>query len=63
MVTDEITSNLGAVVAQRYVRINARRQAAEKINKMFGLNVMIDFRDDLLDTKPKEEVKEETTNE
>jgi hypothetical protein len=63
MVTDEITSNLGAVVAQRYVRINARRQAAEKINKMYGLNVTIDFRDDLLDTEPKEEVKEETTNE
>lgn len=44
MVTDEIASNLGTVESQRYVKLNARRQAAAKINTMFGLNISVDFR-------------------
>lgn len=44
MVTDEISSNLGSVESQRYVKLNARRQAARKINTMFGLDISVDFR-------------------
>lgn len=43
-VSEEVEVNFGAVEAQRYTRLNARRQAAEQINKMFGLNIEVDFR-------------------
>lgn len=46
LVSDEVTTNLGGVEAQRFCRLNARRQAAKAINKMFGLNITVDFRED-----------------
>lgn len=47
LVTNEITSNLGGVQAQRYVMLNARRDAAAKINRMFGTSIEVDFRQEL----------------
>lgn len=47
LVSDEITSNLGGVAAQRFCRLNARRKAAVQINKMFGLNIQVDFREEI----------------
>lgn len=47
LVSDEVTSNLGGVSAQRFCRLNARRKAAEQINKMFGLNIQVDFREEV----------------
>lgn len=44
LITDEVQSNLGAVQAQRFVRLNMRRRACDQINRMFGLNVSVDFR-------------------
>lgn len=46
MVSDEVTRSQGGTVASRYSRLNARRQACEQINKMFGLNIQCDFRED-----------------
>lgn len=46
MVTDEVMRNMGGTIASRYSRLNARREAVEKINKMFGLNIEVDFRED-----------------
>lgn len=48
LVSDEITSNLGGVQAQRYVMLNAREQAVDKINRMFGTNISVKFRQDIL---------------
>lgn len=45
LVSDEVTTNLGGVEAQRYARLNSRRDAAKKINEMFGLNIEVNFRD------------------
>lgn len=45
-VTDEVMINQGAVQAQRYVMLNSRREAAKKINKMFGTNIEVNFRQD-----------------
>lgn len=42
----EVSTNLGAVMAQRYVMLNSRREAAKKINKMFGANIEVNFRQD-----------------
>lgn len=47
LVSDEVNSNLGGVAAQRFCRLNARRKAAEQINKMFGLNIKVDFREEV----------------
>ena len=42
----EVSTNLGDVMAQRYVMLNSRREAAKKINKMFGTNIEVNFRQD-----------------
>lgn len=47
LVSDEVNSNLGGVAAQRFCRLNARRKAADQINKMFGLNITVDFREEV----------------
>lgn len=44
LVSDEVAGNLGAVEAQRLSGLNARREAVEKINKMFGLQISVDYR-------------------
>lgn len=46
LITDEVLSNLGGVQAQRYVMLNSRRQAVKKINKMFGTEIEVNFRQD-----------------
>lgn len=46
MVSGEVTRSQGGTFASRYSRLNARRQACEQINKMFGLNIDCDFRED-----------------
>lgn len=46
LVSDEVVRSQGGTIASRYSRLQARREAADKINKMFGLNVSVDYRDD-----------------
>lgn len=46
LVADEITRNQGGTIASRYSRLQARREACEKINAMFGLNIWCDYRED-----------------
>lgn len=46
LVSDEVARNMGGTIASRYSRLEMRRQAAEAINEMFGLNVTVDFRED-----------------
>ncbi len=60
LVSDEVTTNLGGVEAQRFCRLNARRQAAKKINEMFGLNISVDFRQET-QTVTRDEKDGETT--
>lgn len=52
MITDEVQRNLGGTIASRYSRLIMRQQACEQINKMFGLNISVDYREDMqvLDT-------------
>ena len=37
-------SNMGDVEVSRFTRLNAREQACDKINEMFGLDVSVTFR-------------------
>lgn len=46
MISDEVTRNMGGVIASRYSRLEARRQACEQINRMFGLEIDVDYRED-----------------
>lgn len=46
MVTDEVIRNQGGTIASRYSRLEARREAVEKINKMFGTNIEVNYRED-----------------
>ena len=46
MITDEVTRNQGGVVASRYSRLESRRKACDQINKMFGLDIWVDYRED-----------------
>lgn len=46
LVSDEVARNMGGIIASRYSRLNARRQACDEINRMFGLDIQVEFRDD-----------------
>lgn len=46
LIKDEVTRNLGGTVASRYSRLQSRREAVEKINKMFGTNIEVYYRED-----------------
>ena len=50
LVSDEVIRNMGGTIASRYSRLEMRRQAAEKINEMFGLNIEVNFREDYRQT-------------
>lgn len=41
--TDEVNRSLGGTIACRQSRLKARKQACEKINEMFGLNIDVSF--------------------
>ena len=47
MVTDEVTRMLGGTYASRYSRLLARQQACEEINRMFNLNISVEYRDEI----------------
>lgn len=49
LITDEVTRNQGGTIASRYARLEARRQACDQINRMFGLNVECNYREDYRD--------------
>ena len=58
LIKDEVTRNLGGTVASRYSRLQSRREAVDKINKMFGTNIEVNYREDFQqvddDTLPRE---------
>lgn len=56
LITDEVSRNMGGVIASRYSRLNARQNACEKINKMFGLSVWCEYRDDYRELDELEDV-------
>lgn len=63
LVSDEVGSNYGNVEAQRNVMLNARKQAVEKINAMFGTNIDVHFRSNLQTMVNIENVSRETLEE
>lgn len=46
LISDEAIRSQGGTIASRYSRLESRREAADKINTMFGLDIKVDFRED-----------------
>lgn len=47
LITDEVSSSQGSTISSRYSRLECRKQAVEKINEMFGLDIEVDYRKDI----------------
>ena len=46
LITDEVLRSQGSTISSRYSRLECRRQAVEKINKMFSLDIEVNYRED-----------------
>lgn len=47
LISDEVIRNMGGTIASRYSRLSERQKACDMINKMFGLNMSVDYREDV----------------
>ena len=47
MVVSEVVAGIGMTEANRQIRLKARKDACKQINEMFGLNVDVEFREDV----------------
>lgn len=63
LVSDEVGSNYGNIEAQRNVMLNVRKQACKKINAMFGTNIDVHFRSNLVTMVNAYNVSRETLEE
>ena len=54
LITDEVQRSQGGTVASRLSPLEARRDGIEKVNKMFGTDIEVSFREDLDTTMPNE---------
>ena len=50
LISDEVSRNMGGVIASRYSRLDARRTAADQINKMFGTKIEVYYKSDYRET-------------
>ena len=48
LITDEVQRNMGGVLASRYSPLEMRKMACDEINRMFGLNIDVKYREDIL---------------
>lgn len=60
LITDEAIRSQGGTIASRYSRLESRRIAAEKINKMFGTNIEVSYREDFRQTDDEFMVENQT---
>ena len=60
LISDEAIRSQGGTIASRYSRLQSRRDATDKINEMFGLDISVDFREDFRQTDDEYMVEGET---
>jgi hypothetical protein len=58
LVSDEVSANDEQIQGARYIMLKARQEACEKINKMFGLDISVEFKLDI-DNEPEEAQNED----
>jgi len=49
LIKDEVLRSLGGTMANRYSRLQARQEAVEKINRMFGTNIEVGIKEEIED--------------
>lgn len=47
LISDEVLRSQGSTMASRYSRLSQREKAAKEINKLFGLNISVEYREDI----------------
>ena len=52
---------MGGTIASRYTRLEMRRDAVDNINKMFGLDIEVSFRDDFRQTDDENMIGDDTS--
>lgn len=60
LVSDEVIRNMGGTIASRYTRLEIRREACEKIKKIFDIDVSVDYREDFRQTDDENMIENET---
>lgn len=60
LVSDEVIRNMGGTIASRYTRLEIRREACDKIKKMFGVEVEVDYREDFRQTDDENIIENES---
>lgn len=45
LITDEVNRNMGGTIMSRYSRLDERKRGCEQVNKLFGLNMDVKYRD------------------
>ena len=60
LVSDEVIRNMGGTIASRYTRLEIRREACDKIKKMFNVEVGVDYREDFRQTDDVNIIENET---
>lgn len=54
MISSEVNQQMGGTLSQRYSYVEARQKAADEINKMFGTNITVTYRDADIDEEGNE---------
>ena len=60
LITDEVSRNMGGTIAARYNRLNERQKACKRINKLFGLNVWCEYKEEYDTQLTDDETDDET---
>ena len=60
LITDEVIRHQGGTIASRYSRLESRRQAAEQINRMFNLDIEVNYREDVFEETNDGELYQDT---
>ena len=63
LITDEVIRNMGGVIASRYSRLQARREAVDKINAMFGTEIEVNYRQDFREADDEVMIESDTDDE
>ena len=63
LISEEVSKSMGSTIANRYVRLNTRKQAAKEINRMFGLNIDVEYREDFAGLVKESDAEDEGSDE
>lgn len=58
LISDEVMRQSGGTIASRYTRLDMRKKACDQINKMFNLNIEVDYKQDYRVTDSNEMIDE-----